>query len=159
MGKLGGIVKVNNEANHIHCDVEFKTKGFFTGTYNTIQGKVKSSSGEIGEVSGKWSDQIYFARGRSHHSSDKELLFDAHKAVAVKQIIAPMSEQQDNESPKLWSKVTEAIKHNDQDAATEHKSAIEDRQRELAKMREDSEEHFKPKYFALKNGEYRPIFT
>ena len=150
------MVKVYNNNNNVHCDIEFKTKGFFSGSYNAIAGKVKGPNGDLGELSGKWSDQIYITRPKSH---EKELLFDAHKAVAVKKIVAPESEQSEFESHRLWSKVTEAIKTNDQDAAQEHKAAIEERQREIAKMREDSGEAFKPKYFAVQDGEYRSLFT
>lgn len=65
-----------------------------------------------------------------------------------------------HKSFRLWSKVTEAIKRNDQDAATDAKSAIEDKQRELAKQREASGEKWAPKYFSLnKRDEHRPVFS
>ena len=60
---------------------------------------------------------------------------------------------------RLWSKVTSAIKRNDQDAATDAKSAIESQQREVAKQRESSGEHWSPKYFHVKNDEHRPMIT
>jgi hypothetical protein len=60
--ELGDIAKVSNDNTNVHCDVEFKTKGFFSGTYNAISGKVKSPKGELGEISGKWSDQMYIQR-------------------------------------------------------------------------------------------------
>lgn len=62
--ELGDIAKVMNNNNSLYCDVDFKTKGFFSGSYNTIHGKLKSSKGEIGEISGKWSDQMYIQRGK-----------------------------------------------------------------------------------------------
>lgn len=60
--ELGDIAKVSNANMGISCDVDFKTKGFFSGTYNTIAGKIKTDKGEIGEISGKWSDQMYIQR-------------------------------------------------------------------------------------------------
>ena len=155
--ELGDIVKVNNENNQIHCDVDFKTKGFFSGTYNAIHGKVKGQQGEIGEVTGKWSDQIYFARGKHHGNG--ELLFDAENATAVKKSVIPDAEQQENESRRLWARVTEGIKKGDQETAQEAKTAIEDKQRELAKKREETGETFQPKYFAIKHGEHRAVFS
>lgn len=62
--ELGDIAKVINENNKVYCDVEFKTKGFFSGTYNAISGKVRGPKGDIGEISGKWSDQMYISRGK-----------------------------------------------------------------------------------------------
>jgi len=151
--ELGDIAKVSNNNNHVHCDVDFKVKGFFSGSYNAIHGKIKAPSGEIGEISGKWSDQMYLQRGKS----GKEIMFDADKATAVPKEVAPESEQEENESRRLWAKVTEAIKKNDQDAATDAKSAIEDRQREIAKQREHSGETWKPRFFTIRNDEHRPL--
>lgn len=63
--ELGDIAKVSNSNNGISCDVDFKTKGFFSGSYNTIAGKIKTEKGgEIGEISGKWSDQMYIQRNK-----------------------------------------------------------------------------------------------
>ena len=62
--ELGDIAKVSNDNSNVHCDVEFKTKGFFSGTYNAIAGKIKSPKGELGEISGKWSDQMYIQRSK-----------------------------------------------------------------------------------------------
>ena len=77
----------------------------------------------------------------------------------VPKSIAPEAEQEENESRRLWSKVTAAIKRNDQDAATDEKTKVEDRQREIAKMREDCGDKWTPKYFGVKNGEHRALFT
>ena len=113
--ELGDIAKVSNHNNGIHCDVDFKTKGFFSGTYNALAGKITGQKGEIGEISGKWSDQMYIQRGKVRRSypihyceqytdqldasqSGKELLFDADKATAVPKEVAPEAEQEENES-------------------------------------------------------------
>lgn len=37
-------------------------QGFFSGTYNAIAGKIKGPQGEIGEVSGMWSDVMEIQR-------------------------------------------------------------------------------------------------
>lgn len=86
-------------------------------------------------------------------------MFDADKAEAQQKIIAPEAEQEENESRRLWSGVTSAIKRNDQEAATDEKSAIEDHQREIARQREETGEKWSPKYFALKQDEYRLVFS
>lgn len=68
----------------------------------------------------------------------------------------PESEQEWNESRRLWSGVTAAIKKKDLDAATDAKTAIEDAQRESARQREEKNEKFDPKYFVLEDDEWRP---
>lgn len=118
--ELGDIAKVSNANLGISCDVDFKTKGFFSGSYNTIAGKIKTDKGEIGEISGKWSDQMYIQRGKVRLTSSnrseqscadscpmirrtqgqKELFFDANTAVAVPKEVIPEEEQPDTESRK-----------------------------------------------------------
>lgn len=56
--ELGDQSKIRNDANDMSCDVEFKTKGYFTGTYNAIGGKITHKSKTVGEISGKWSDTM-----------------------------------------------------------------------------------------------------
>ncbi|GAA5889393.1 hypothetical protein JCM6882_000730 [Rhodosporidiobolus microsporus] len=155
--ELGDTSGVRNDKTGIACDVEFKTKGFFSGAYNSIAGKIKGPKGDIGDVSGFWSDTMEIQR----KGKGKEVLFDAHQAKVKAKSVCPEDQQQPFESRRLWSKVTAAIKANDIDAATDAKSAIEDAQREAAKEREAKGESFQPKWFKPtgKNGEWRPAFT
>jgi oxysterol-binding protein-related protein 8 len=58
--ELGDMSTARNDAHDLHAGIEFKTKGFFSGTYNAIAGRVKHGANEIGEVSGKWSAVMEF---------------------------------------------------------------------------------------------------
>jgi Oxysterol-binding protein len=58
--ELGDTCTVRNGAQDLHADIEFKTKGFFSGTYNALAGRVKHGSNELGEVMGKWSALMEF---------------------------------------------------------------------------------------------------
>lgn len=55
--------------------------------------------------------------------------------------------------------MTAAIKAKDLDAATDAKMIIEDAQRDATREREESGKEWTPRFFARKNGEYRPAFT
>ncbi|CAG8684038.1 9936_t:CDS:2, partial [Ambispora gerdemannii] len=59
--ELGDNSTVRCEKNDLICELEFRTKGFFTGSYNSIYGKIKrESTGEIlYEITGKWIDIMY----------------------------------------------------------------------------------------------------
>ncbi|GAA5885622.1 hypothetical protein JCM16303_001487 [Sporobolomyces ruberrimus] len=155
--ELGDSSIVRNNQTGMSCDVEFKTKGFFSGSYNSIAGKIKSPKGEVGDISGHWSDLMEIHRKSTR---GKETLFDAHNASLTEKSVTPEAQQQPNESRRLWSRVTQAIKQNDIDAATDAKTAIEDAQRESARLREEKGEKFVPKFFKLsEKGEWRPNFT
>lgn len=42
------------------ADIEFKTKGYFGGTYNAIGGTIKNETGEtLFELSGMWSSEMW----------------------------------------------------------------------------------------------------
>lgn len=56
--ELGDECVIRNDKTNIDCKVEFKTKGFFSGEYNAIAGKIKSGGKDIGDVSGTWSDKF-----------------------------------------------------------------------------------------------------
>lgn len=153
--ELGDTCQVKNDATGIVADLDFKTKGFFSGGYNAIAGDIKGPSGNVGHVSGYWSDKMDIQR---KGSSSKEVLFDAHNAPITPKVVAPEDKQAWNESRRLWSKVTAAIARKDLDGATEAKTAIEDAQRDAAKHREESGEQFVPRFFEMRDGEWRPKF-
>ena len=58
--ELGDTCTVRNDAQDFQADLEFKTKGFFSGTYNSIAGRIKHGSTELGDVTGKWSALMEF---------------------------------------------------------------------------------------------------
>lgn len=156
--ELGDHAKIQNKNNDISADVEFKTKGYFTGTYNAIGGRVTHSGKHIGDISGKWSDEMDYKKSKTHETRE---MFNARKSSAPAQkTIAPESEQDEFESRRLWSKVTEGIKEKNLDKATDAKSAIEDAQRSRQKEREERGEAFKPRFFVAVgsngNEKYKP---
>jgi len=131
--ELGDTITVTSEKTGMSCAVEFKTKGYFSGTYNVISGKVKNGTVDVGEISGRWSHQMEFI---SAQTGEKRTLFDAETAGIVPKVVHPESEQEPNESRRLWSKLTEAIKNKDMEAATTAKTTVEDAQRESTRRRE-----------------------
>lgn len=152
--ELGDHSKIENEANDITADVEFKTKGYFTGTYNAIAGRVTHKGKHIGDISGKWNEEMDYKSNKN--GGDSRVLFDAKKATFVEKSVAPESEQDEFESRRLWSKVTEGIKEKNLDKATDAKSAIEDAQRKRVKEREESGSVFKPRFFTQEGEKYIP---
>lgn len=88
----------------------------------------------------------------------KSSLFDAQKDgqnVAPKWV-APESEQEPNESRRLWKDLTAAIQAKDMEAATDAKSKVEDAQREDRKRLDESGGAHAPRFFELRNGRWEP---
>ncbi|KAG9518859.1 Oxysterol-binding protein, partial [Aureobasidium melanogenum] len=128
----------------LEAEIDFKVKGWMTGTYNAIGGHIKDtkSGKNLFEFSGYWDKEMYI---KNLTTGKKELIFDATHAKPSYPKARPLEEQGDRESQRLWNKVTKAIKVADQRTATDEKSAIEDRQRAEAAERGESE--WQPKLF------------
>ncbi|KAG0242769.1 hypothetical protein B0O80DRAFT_460552 [Mortierella sp. GBAus27b] len=142
--ELGDVATVKCPKLDLVCSVDFKVKGFFTGSYNSISGKIKrESTGEVlYEISGKWSDEIYIKKG-----TQKDTLFDVKASKIHPKVVAPEDKQEPNESRRLWSKLTSALKVNNQDVATTEKCKVEDEQRAKRKERENQGLAYVPRFF------------
>ncbi|KAJ3225065.1 hypothetical protein HK099_007440 [Clydaea vesicula] len=152
--ELGDIVTIKCPKTNISCEIEFKVKGFFTGSYNAIAGKVKDdASGEtLFNLSGKWSEVIYYQKT---NWPNKEVLFDVSTSKIHKKIVAPEEEMNEFESRLLWTKVTKAMFAKDLDTATEEKSKIEDQQRRVVKNRTGNGTKWENQFFELNNDEWK----
>ncbi|KAJ6577117.1 Oxysterol-binding protein [Mycena sp. CBHHK59/15] len=156
--ELGDTCTAKNEKNGLSCDLEFKTKGFFSGTYNAIAGRVRHNSSDVGEVSGRWSHVMEF---KSSKTGKKYVLFDAIKhgdKIAQKQV-PPEEQQEPNESRRLWRDLTRAIVAKDMEAATDAKTTVEDAQREQRRRLEESGAKHIPRFFELRDGRWVPKLT
>ncbi|WFD33355.1 hypothetical protein MCUN1_000168 [Malassezia cuniculi] len=151
--ELGDTSRVENKNTNLSCDVEFKVKGYFTGSYNAISARVQRGNKTIGELSGRWSDVLEYKDSSTGKSS---VMFDAKNAKFAQKKVAPISEQEPNESQRLWQTVTEGIKTKNMDLATEAKTKIEDAQRQSTREREERGQTWSPKYFALYEDQYIP---
>lgn len=153
--ELGDTCIAKNEKHGYYCDLEFKTKGFFSGTYNALSGRVRKNSTEIGEVSGRWSHLMEI---RNNKTGKKRVLFDATKDgqnVSPKWV-PPEEDQEANESRRLWQDLTEAIVLKDMERATDAKSNVEDAQREQRRKMEESGQKHVSRFFELSNGRWLP---
>jgi hypothetical protein len=153
--ELGDTCVARNDKNGITCDLEFKTKGFFSGTYNAILGKVRNKSTDVGEVSGRWSHVMDF---KSSKTGNRRVLFDAVKdgQTICPKWVAPEQEQEPYESRRLWQRLTNAINDKDMEAATDAKSAVEDAQREERRKLEEKGAKHVPRFFETRDGRWVP---
>lgn len=128
------------------ADIEFKTKGFISGTYNAIQGEIKQiSTGKVlYEITGKWNEIMEI---RNLKTKEKSVLFDTFTAKPIPTSVRPLQEQGNLESRRLWHKVIIALGKRDHETATSEKSFIEDKQRQDARTRAEEGIEFHPKLF------------
>ncbi|CAO3589083.1 unnamed protein product [Absidia cylindrospora] len=145
--ELGDSCIVRCRTSDLICELDFKTKGFFSGQYNSVVGKIKTESTNkvLYEILGQWSGQIYIKAPSK--TAPKSTLFNASAAFIAPKRVRMESKQDPLESRRLWSQLTSAIKSNNMDEATKQKTAIEDEQRRKTKERNDAGMDWVPRYF------------
>ncbi|OAA43181.1 Oxysterol-binding protein [Metarhizium rileyi] len=128
------------------ADIEFKTKGWVSGTYNAIGGVIKrESTGQVlYELSGLWSDEMFIKDVQTGH---KDTFFNAVTSKPSSPKVRPLAEQEERESQRLWASTVKAVKERNHEVATDEKTKIEDRQREEAATRAQEGLDWHPRLF------------
>ncbi|KAL1843759.1 hypothetical protein VTJ49DRAFT_140 [Mycothermus thermophilus] len=146
--ELGDHSYVRCPETGLSADIEFKVKGWVSGTYNAIGGFIKNDqTGEVlYELSGLWSEEMYI------RDVKKEMFFNALKAKPSPPICRPIEEQEKRESQRLWAKTVQAIKDRNHELATEEKTKIEETQREEAAKRAQDGVEWHPRLFRRVRG-------
>ncbi|VEU21069.1 DEKNAAC101972 [Brettanomyces naardenensis] len=144
--ELGDHLIVKCQHTNLVADIEFKTKGFISGTYNAIHGLISNSkTGEdLYELTGKWNEEMFI---KDLSTGEKKVFWDCDEANPLKPKVRDLDEQGEYESRKLWKKVTDALAKRDHKIATDEKFKIEEEQRTEATMREEDGVEFHPKLF------------
>ncbi|KAL2023452.1 hypothetical protein VTK56DRAFT_2448 [Thermocarpiscus australiensis] len=149
--ELGDHSYVRCPETGLSADIEFKTKGWVSGTYNAIGGTIKNDiTGEVlYEISGLWSEEMFI---KDLKTGRKEMFFNALRAKPSPPQCRPLEEQDERESQKLWFKTAQAVKERNHELATEEKTKIEDRQREEAAKRANEGVEWHPRLFRRVRG-------
>lgn len=147
--ELGGKVNIVCEKTGYYTELEFKLKPFLGGSeqMNQVVGRIRLGKETLASISGYWDGQINITDKRTGQES---VFFNPTPEIRknrLKKYTVPLEKQNDFESQKLWQAVTIAINNEDQIAATEAKTALEEAQRERAKERKLIGQEWIPKYF------------
>ncbi|OMJ24321.1 Oxysterol-binding protein-like protein [Smittium culicis] len=124
-------------------------------------GKMFLEIGEKSMIECKKSDLVFKVefKTKSFRNGDKsnKVFFDSSQESITPLVVAPIEEQEENESRRLWDGTTIAIKSKDLDKATEEKTKIENKQRSEVKAREESKETWSPRFFDMDSiGNFHP---
>ncbi|XP_060525866.1 oxysterol-binding protein-related protein 9 [Cylas formicarius] len=147
--ELGGSTSISCPQTGYHCNIEFITKPFYGNKKHRIMAEVLDPdkktfltiNGEWnGVMEAKWSDK------------EPEVFIDVNLLDIIKKQVRPISQQEDNESRKLWKEITAGLQFNEIDKATNAKQALENKQRDEAKERKEAGLEWQTKLFK-KSGE------
>lgn len=147
--ELGGKVTIECEKTGYRTEIEFKLKPFLGGAEQTnmISGQLKLGKETLATLDGYWDSSVYI---KDRRTGEEQLLWKPTpeiKAKRLKRYTVPVEHQGECESENLWQHVTAAILRDDQVAATEEKTVLEEAQRAAAKERKMKGIEWIPKHF------------
>ncbi|MEE6466133.1 hypothetical protein FKM82_006852 [Ascaphus truei] len=147
--ELGGKVSITCVKTGYFSTVTFHTKPFYGGKVHRVTAEVKHNPTNtiVCKAQGEWNGSLEFT-----YSSGETKVIDTTKLPIIRKKIRPLEKQELFESRRIWENVTQALKSENIDAATEHKHQLEERQRAEARQRASLSTPWKPKYF-IKEGE------
>ncbi|XP_018361277.1 PREDICTED: oxysterol-binding protein-related protein 8 isoform X1 [Trachymyrmex cornetzi] len=147
--ELGGKVNIICEKTGYHTELEFKLKPFLGGAelMNQVVGRIRLGKETLATIMGYWDGLILITDKRT---GQENIFFNPTPEIRKKRLkkyTVPLEHQGTWESEKLWLAVTQAINRDDQVAATDAKTRLEEAQRERAKERKSLGQEWIPKYF------------
>jgi len=147
--ELGGKVSIECAKTGYAADLEFKLRPFLGGGEftNAISGKIRLAKETLVTLDGHWDDCVKIKDKKTGVEQVLWEVSDQVRASRLRRFVVPREEQSNFESEKLWSKVSEAIAKDDQNAATDEKSCLEEEQRAAARDRKERCYQHIPKYF------------
>ncbi|XP_015591922.1 oxysterol-binding protein-related protein 8 isoform X2 [Cephus cinctus] len=147
--ELGGKINITCEKTGYQTELEFKLKPFLGGSeqMNQVVGRIRLGKETLATISGYWDGQIMITDKRTGQESVFFNPIPEVRRKRLKKYTVPLEHQGAWESEKLWHSVTLAINNDDQIAATEAKTQLEEAQRDRAKERKNSGQEWIPKHF------------
>ncbi|KAM8967074.1 oxysterol-binding protein-related protein 10 [Pelodytes ibericus] len=147
--ELGGKINISCAKTGYFATVTFQTKPFYGGKVHRVTAEVKHNPTNtiVCKAQGEWNGTLEFT-----YSSGETKVIDTTKLSIIRQKIRPLEKQGPSESRRIWENVTNALKSENIEAATEHKHQLEERQRAEARQRASINTPWTPKYF-IKEGE------
>ncbi|EDW16457.2 oxysterol-binding protein-related protein 8 isoform X6 [Drosophila mojavensis] len=149
--ELGGKINIECENTGYKTELEFKLKPFLGGsdTINVVVGKIKLGKETLATINGHWDKEL---RLKDLKTGEESVLLKVDAEMRSKRLIrhvVPLEKQLPTESQRLWSLVSDAIAREDQVAATEQKTVLEENQRAAAKSRLQNDQPHVPALFEL----------
>lgn len=144
--ELGGDCTITCEKTGHSAHVKFHTKPFYGGRVHRVTAEVyapDSPKKSYLSVDGEWNARMFGKEA----GGKNECLFDAHTCKKFPKHVQSIEGQLETESRRMWRKVTDNLRVNNIDQATEGKRFLEDRQRKDARERAEKDVVYKPRLF------------
>jgi len=145
--ELGGKCDISCPQTGYRAEVEFKCKQFWGTEQNKVVAEVFPPVGvskkSLLKVEGEWNGKMV----AKWNSGKTETFLDMSTMPTVPKVVKSVAEQEKFESRRLWREVTQGLKFNNIEQATNAKCGLEQKQREEAKERKEKGEKWDNRLF------------
>jgi len=148
--EMNEFLKIKCTKTGLSAKIEFKVK-----SENEIKGSIKHGENKLFRLSGSITDKVMIKNLRTKNVTT---FIDAANVEQVPKYVKPVVKQNDNESRKVWHKVSYALNKCNYTDANIYKNAVEEEQRGVRKQREERGEQFVPHYFKQEGESFRCLF-
>ncbi|KAI8981529.1 hypothetical protein BDB01DRAFT_794468 [Pilobolus umbonatus] len=150
--EMGDQSTIRCPTSDLICELDFKTKGYFSGQYHSVVGKIKKEATDelLYELSGVWTSELFI---KAKNSPIRTNFFNLHQYPVTEKKVIELEKQELNESRRLWSNVTHGLVSNDMEYATTAKTLIENTQREETGHRQKEGIQWHPRFFNVNKYE------
>ncbi|OQR69114.1 oxysterol-binding protein-related protein 9-like [Tropilaelaps mercedesae] len=156
--ELGGEVTINCAKTGYHAKIDFLTKPTFGGKKHQLKGAIFRPQVEsckqaqpFLQIHGAWNDVM---TAKNVETGETFEFFNPHTTPTIKKQVRPAVETLPYESRRLWMNVTYNLREGNVDRATEHKSFLEQRQRDEARLRTETGRHWRQRLFSEKGDNW-----
>jgi hypothetical protein len=162
MMEICGKVRVFCPQTGVCAKIEFLEKPIVGGKYNKFKGsvftqeKVKKKVKKVDHITftGRWSA---FMKCKNEETGAEWLAFDVRRAVPLTIVVPEIGELAPIESRFIWRKVTEWLQRGDTAKATDHKLALEEKQRELIRYMKTENSEWTLQAFSFDTAQKRYV--
>lgn len=148
--ELGGSVQIHSPQTGYRAEIEFLTKPFYGGKRNKISAEIYAPNDKRSfmTIAGEWSG-LMEAKYNDNNGKSKpaEVFVDVNQIPIHKKIVRPIAEQTGMESRRIWKEVTAGLRLNDIERATNAKCNVEQKQRDEARIRKETNAEWSQQYF------------
>ncbi|XP_022657638.1 oxysterol-binding protein-related protein 9-like isoform X2 [Varroa destructor] len=156
--ELGGEVTINCSKTGYNAKIDFLTKPTFGGKKHQLKGMIFRPQTDPSktlqpflQIQGAWNDVM---TAKNVETGETFEFFNPHTTPTIKKQVRPAVETLSYESRRLWMNVTYNLREGNVDRATEHKSFLEQRQRDEARQRSESGRPWRQRLFSEKGDNW-----
>jgi len=160
--ELGGDCKIESSTGY-KADVKFHCKPFIGGKLHkvsTLCYEPSNAKKPMAEFEGEWNADYHYTLKTGGESHGPTEFVDTRKIRTMKKYVKAIPLQEPTESRRLWKDVTENLRTENIEEATNAKRRLEQKQRDDRKYRDENNIEYQQKFFVKNNttGGWRYIY-